>query len=352
MRALLLLAIVLVGAMTCLSDADQILIADSGIFVADKKSVFLKRALRSDDASETTSFNEEKAGILGSSKLTDLFIKLNAKKNVHPASIFQGLRVVKAGGKLDGNAEFIRWLWYVLEYRAKRGETAFTERELFSLLRQSKRTEEELVALSQSLRQVPGMKNIADEMQTYMILSSASSHRLMNEVWWRSRETPQQVFNILRLGDETLDDNPLFIQWLRYIKFYRAHQGSKPFSDLDALNFMVNARSGMMEFRFAALFQSIKYIPDLKEFAIRVQTHLYQRWTSDKITPNELKSQFGIPYPIDFSILSRTDPVYRTLVDYTMYFVEQKGGTALSKAVKKFFAEDNPNAALKAASKS
>ncbi|KAG4241787.1 hypothetical protein PC116_g10290 [Phytophthora cactorum] len=46
------------------------------------------------------------------------------------------------------------------------------------------------MTLFQSLRQVPGMKNVAVELHRFMVLSSASSHRVVNEAWLKSGESP------------------------------------------------------------------------------------------------------------------------------------------------------------------
>ncbi|KAG2789940.1 hypothetical protein PC116_g27638 [Phytophthora cactorum] len=131
--------------------------------------------------------------------------------------MFHSLRVVKAGGKLNRNPEFIQWLQYVMKYRAKRGEFRFKDDTILDLLRKTK-PEAELVTLFQSVRRVADMKIIADNLQVHMVLSSASSHRLVNDAWLKAGESPQQVYKILSLAGDSLDNNPLFIQWLRYIK--------------------------------------------------------------------------------------------------------------------------------------
>ncbi|KAG6951305.1 hypothetical protein JG687_00013709 [Phytophthora cactorum] len=241
------------------------------------------------------------------SKLDDLAYKLALKNDMNPTDLFLHLRVVKTDGELQGNPKFIRWLQYAMKYRAKRGgEFRFSDEEIFDLLTKTK-PEAELVVLFQSLRQVPGMKTLAENMQAYMVLSSASSHRLVNEAWLKSRETPQQVFKILRLQHKALDSNPLFIQWLRYIKLYRSLAGSESFSDAQTLNFLLNEKWFLFESTLGTLFQSLKAIPDLE--------------------------------------------TYGNLEAYTMQFAEHKGGRELLEKVKKMFADNDPNAALAAASK-
>ncbi|KUF89623.1 hypothetical protein AM587_10005895 [Phytophthora nicotianae] len=247
------------------------------------------------------------------------------------------------------------WLLYVNNYRAKRGgESWFSDNKLFDLLRKV-RSEEELVILFQSLRKYPAIKNLADEMQAYMILSSASSHKLVNEAWLKSRESPLHVFESMRLGDETLESfasSPLFIQWLRYIKVYKVVVESESFSDLETLKFLIKAKPFVIEAEFGTLFQSIKNIPDLESFAKNLQTHLYQKWMNDnKLSPKELASLLGIPYSIDFTRLPKSDPMYRNLEAYTVYVAERQGGKAMLTTVEKLFADNDVYAALAAVSK-
>ncbi|KAG6947637.1 hypothetical protein JG687_00015979 [Phytophthora cactorum] len=71
--------------------------------------------------------------------------------------MFHSLRVVKAGGKLNRNPEFIQWLQYVMKYRAKRGEFRFKDDTILDLLRKTK-PEAELVTLFQSIKDITDLK--------------------------------------------------------------------------------------------------------------------------------------------------------------------------------------------------
>ncbi|KAG6974746.1 hypothetical protein JG688_00002891 [Phytophthora aleatoria] len=144
-------------------------------------------------------------------------------------------------------------------------------------------------------------------MQPYMILSSASSHKLVNEAWLDSRETPQQVFKILRLKYQTLDSNPLFIQWLRYVKLYKAQPEGASFSDVQVLNILLKKKI-TSDTEIGTLFQSIKEIPDL-ELAKSLQTHLYRKWMVGSSSRPTLESLLGpIHSRIDFSKLPKVIP--------------------------------------------
>lgn len=180
-------------------------------------------------------------------------------------------------------------------------------------------------------------------MQASMILSSASSHRLINEAWLMSRETPGEVFKILRLGDNSisrLDNNPLFIQWLRYVTMYRAVHGGDPFANLEALFKRFSTVP-----QFGTLIQSLQNIPDLEKLALSLQTHLYRKWMIEiQLTPSEL---LGL---LETTRVARSDFKYRNLEAYTMYFAESRGGTPLLNKLKTLFTDGDPYAALSAAS--
>lgn len=299
-----------------------------------------KRFLRSYDAPKQDNIGhdtDERAGISGIAMIDDLAYKWALKNTRDPMDAFQRLHVVKTGGKLEGNKEFIRWLQYVNRYKATR-RVKFGEDELLSLLMKT-RAEEELVSLFQSLRQYPDITKMASDMQASMILSSASSHRLINEAWLMSRETPGEVFKILRLGDNSisrLENNPLFIQWLRYVTMYRAVHGRiwKHYLSVSRLYHNLNF-----------LIQSLQNFPDLEKLALSLQTHLYRKWMIEiQLTPSEL---LGL---LETTRVARSDPKYRNLEAYTMYFAESRGGTPLLNKLKTLFTDVDPYAALSAAS--
>ncbi|ETL26432.1 hypothetical protein L916_19900 [Phytophthora nicotianae] len=170
-----------------------------------------------------------------------------------PERAFERFVLVKRfSGEMENNKGLILWLQYANVYRTTRGELLLGNKKIYELLRQSN-SEEELATLFHSLRQVSGMENFADEMQIFMILSSASSRKLANEAWLKSQETPQEVYRILKLRDEGLDSSPLFLQWLRYIKLYKAHAEKdlppnlQPFSDLQALECLMKEKRSVLK---------------------------------------------------------------------------------------------------------
>ncbi|POM63149.1 RxLR effector family [Phytophthora palmivora] len=115
--------------------------------------------------------DQERVGFPSVSNAIDkLKYKALLKMNTDPEKIFNKLRFAEANVNLNNNPAFIQWLQYVLKYRAKNGNVGFSNAYLFFLLRDAK-SEAELVTLFQSLRQVPGMKDLADAMQRIMVFT-------------------------------------------------------------------------------------------------------------------------------------------------------------------------------------
>ncbi|POM64461.1 Secreted RxLR effector peptide protein [Phytophthora palmivora] len=181
--------------------------ADHTACSTSKTGAFLPRLLRAyhvssaNGAGSASRRNEERVTIPEASKTTKVFYKLLLKLDTPPKNLFNRLRLEDPGIKLGDNPVFLQWLQYVIKFQAKKGEDAFSNGQLYDLL-QNIKTESELVNFFHSLRRKPNMKNLADTMQRYMVLDSASSHKVMNNAWFNSRETPMEVWNILRLSDQ------------------------------------------------------------------------------------------------------------------------------------------------------
>ncbi|KAF4134330.1 RXLR phytopathogen effector protein WY-domain [Phytophthora infestans] len=179
---------------------------ETRLLIGAKSSIKSRRFLRPHDTPKQKNnigsdnkIEGERAGVPGMTKIEELVPKLALKLEIDPTKVFKNVHVVKSGAKLDGNRSFLVWFLYVKQYRIKRGGDFFYGDDvLLDLLRKTK-SEEELVRLFQSLRQNPAFKDIAEKMKIDMVLSSASSHRLVNAAWLNSRETPEEVFKILRL---------------------------------------------------------------------------------------------------------------------------------------------------------
>lgn len=115
----------------------------------------------------------------------------------------------------------------------------------------------------------------------------------MIDAWMKARVPPRDVFTILQLDDELLDQMPQVYQWLRYINAYRT-TGS--FSEEQTLGMLVGS---MNEAQLALMFQSVKEVPDLKTQATNLQNLIFQKMIKDKEPPHEfayyLTSPFGHP---------------------------------------------------------
>ncbi|KAF1781490.1 hypothetical protein JG687_00018583 [Phytophthora cactorum] len=298
-----------------------------------------RRFLRSyDTAAWDTVDSEEKAGASLLSKVDDLMQKIfksrspveevNMKAFLQfRGNLFGGLRLGNGAATLGDNPKFVKWFKLVMEYRAKYGEQAFSDLEIHFLLLKTN-SPEQLKTLLESLQKTPGLQKISKSMKN----------------WLKSPQSPENVFDDLRLATakmDGLDDNSVLIQWFRYIEVYKDITKKNVFSDVEILNFLRKAKPRQSEWELAARFQSLKEVPDLKSLAGNMQTNLYQKWFSSKVSPNLVSKWLGAPSSVSPTLL-KTDPSYQTWEAYTLYYAEQIGGTSVMENVKKYLASTDP----------
>ncbi|KAG6958827.1 hypothetical protein JG687_00009154 [Phytophthora cactorum] len=317
---LLVLFIFVAGTSTCYGAMDQTDLASSNLrFMrhAVAAAAASSRLLRS-TAAET---NEASTGDQGKEERAQL-------------------RRISAHGEigLQGDAyteKFLAWPRYMLQFRAKTGEDLFSNVKFLRLLREAK-PDEEVLELLQSLRRVNGMKTLVDEMQAHLIKIYPS---MMNEAWLKFRESPKEIHSFLHTNG--LQDTNL-IQWLRYIKMYRAKFGPSSFSVFQTYDLLLE------HFSFASLaelLQSIKEIPDLEKLAKSMQIQVFQELYKHT-SPNAFRRIWMGP-----SVLSKSDPMYDALEEYTLWYAAHRGGNDTLVRVKSLLAKDDIYAALDAAGK-
>ncbi|OWZ21443.1 RxLR effector protein [Phytophthora megakarya] len=259
------------------------------------------------------------------------------KTNQYPTYLFIVARLGETGVRLDDNGPaFIQWLHYVSKYRALKGdEFAFSDVKLLELL-EKKMSEAELTKLFVSLTKVPGLENLAQSM-IFKWSWSSHRHKLLNEAWLKSKESPANVFEILKLEQrvEVYDVN--FLEWMRYTKMYMK-ETERPFP---VANFLLSKTT---EQSAAMLFQKLKEIDDLKAFAEKLQIQLFDKWIRQyKLKPTKLEGMIDAP-------MIRGDPRFAMLEAYTIRFAELHDKTVMEK-MKALFANDDFVAALAAAEK-
>ncbi|KAE8883908.1 hypothetical protein PF002_g26758 [Phytophthora fragariae] len=241
----------------------------------------------------------------------------------NPEKVFTILRLGEAGAKLDDNPKFLQWLKYVEKY-SNLQYRSYSNNKVFDLLRKTN-SDEELVVLFQSLRRASGMEDVADSMQRILFLSSPSIHRLLNEAWLKSHETPVNVFNILRLGEPKAERNSMLLQWLKYTEMYRSTMGGDAFSTSKTYQFVLDAFPEKLPSQFAELFQLVKRTPDLKNLGGKMQNYLFKSLVDEKFTPETFRGQLGVPGVTPVFELRKDDSVYKALEDFTVFYtVERK----------------------------
>ncbi|OWZ08754.1 RxLR effector protein [Phytophthora megakarya] len=272
-----------------------------------------------------------------------------AKLKTNPKKAYKMLHLGKTIGKLDDNPTFLPWLQYINLYRNKWGDHTFPDDALLGLLKDT-RPEDEVVALLQWMKHVPGMKTRAESMQLYLFeyLSSSSTHKLMNEAWLQSRENPKNVFRVLNRAERV--ENRGIIQWFRYTELYRAEVKAS-YSEAQALRFLEDAKASMNGAQIGTLLQAIKEVPDLKNTAERMQSLLFRKFIRVYHTdPRDMASLFMLPWNSWGTILvmNKSDPAYKAWEAYTLQYAASWGGPTLKMQVGQFFAKENPEAALNA----
>ncbi|GMF46870.1 unnamed protein product [Phytophthora fragariaefolia] len=192
-------------------------------------------------------------------------------------------------------------------------------------------------------------------MQIYLFESSPHSRKLLNEPWLKSRESPENVFNMLHLSGARLNgdlkESSKLLQWFRYTELYRSSMGSHSFTDFEAYQFLRSVfQNGKID--LSLLFQSLKQTSGLEKLGDNMQTFLFQSWIrNDNFTPKYVKSQLALPWGTAIFELRKDDVMYRTLEEYTIFYAEKRGGHDAIRAVRTLFTEDKPNDALALAKK-
>ncbi|EGZ21131.1 hypothetical protein PHYSODRAFT_495596, partial [Phytophthora sojae] len=128
---------------------------------------------------------------------------------------------------------------------------------------------------------IPRLSKLAE-----MTLKQNRFHNLENWLWLRTQADPRKVFKFLLLGEAgvKLENNPKFIQWIKYVKLYQADQGVHRFTASDI--FYTLLASKRTEEEVAVLFASLKKIPGLKKLAEDLQKAQFDSWRIKGKIPN------------------------------------------------------------------
>ncbi|ETP25966.1 hypothetical protein F441_01227 [Phytophthora nicotianae CJ01A1] len=305
---------------------------------------------------------EERAGTSGFSHLADgIVAKMMKAAKMNPAKVFEQMRFGEASTKLSSNNNaFIEWLRYADNFMATKGTEQFSAHYLFNLFWKSGHSKEELIELFQSLSRVQGMKGLANTMQLHMFKASRDSRTLMNTMWLKALETPDEVFTTLRLADNALDDyyRPELIAWLQYSGDYNK-QLRKGFSAKETLNFLMRVPHEK-ETEFGLLFQrlakdkAIMNDAGMRVIVEKLQARLFKTWINANVTPDKLGVLIASPVTKNWErvfSLAVTDPKFVLLETYTLQYAANRGDDVLEN-VKKLFIKNKPVEALTSAMKS
>ncbi|EEY69939.1 secreted RxLR effector peptide protein, putative [Phytophthora infestans T30-4] len=193
-------------------------------------------------------------------------IKAWMKSRVHPQAIFDTLRLAKSTTKLNDDPNLLLWLKLVAAFRAKNGNQAFSDLDLYYLLLK-RSSGEELKILIESFRKTGALKELGKSMQK-SLSGSWVSKTLQHET------DPKIVYDTLRLQEAgtKLVDSPIFHQWLAYAQQYRAQKGNHWFGDDDMLDLF---RKTMPEKDVVTLLHLLRNVPGMKDHGDTMQRFLF-----------------------------------------------------------------------------
>ncbi|KAJ8554738.1 hypothetical protein ON010_g9745 [Phytophthora cinnamomi] len=153
---------------------------------------------------------------------------------------------------------------------------------------------------------VPGVSTLAG------LLSKAgpSAENLANKVWLRDRTNPKQVFNSLHLANAgvKLEDNPTVLQWLKYVKMYRAKKWGHGWHDGEVYVFLLKTTDSEAE--EAKLSQSLTENPKLATLGKNLQETQFGSWILKNKDPRSIPSMLGLR--------NADDPI---VDNYAAYFI-------------------------------
>ncbi|KAG6616854.1 Avirulence (Avh) protein [Phytophthora cinnamomi] len=153
-----------------------------------------------------------------------------------------------------------------------------------------------------------------DRMVDYVLMqwrhAGPSAENLANKVWLRDRTNPKQVFNSLHLANAgvKLEDNPTVLQWLKYVKMYRAKKWGHGWHDGEVYVFLLKTTDSEAE--EAKLSQSLTENPKLATLGKNLQETQFGSWILKNKDPRSIPSMLGLR--------NADDPI---VDNYAAYFI-------------------------------
>ncbi|GMF37251.1 unnamed protein product [Phytophthora lilii] len=136
---------------------------------------------------------------------------------------------------------------------------------------------------------------------------------LTNKAWLKAKVNPEVVYADLHLGHK-LEENPKFLQWLRYTVAYRAKMGGSIwFMNEEIYGLLAKTTS---EADIALLFQSLKQVPDLNALAKALQITQFKKWIADGARREDIVKLLGATHSLPTS-----DPKSEILDEFTLLLV-------------------------------
>lgn len=207
------------------------------------------------------------------------------KSRVHPQALFATLRPGKSTTKLDNDPDLLLWFKLVAAFRAKKGNKAFSDLDLYHLLLK-KNSAEELNILFESFLKTGGLKDLGKSMQK-SLSGSWMSKAIKHET------SPTIVYDTLRLREAgtKLGDSPIFHQWLSYVQKYRAQERNHWFGDREMLDLF---RKTMPEDDVVTLLHLLQNVPGMKNHGDAMQRLMFLSSKTSRKTMNDVWLKYDV----------------------------------------------------------
>lgn len=207
------------------------------------------------------------------------------KSRVHPQALFATLRPGKSTTKLDNDPDLLLWFKLVAAFRAKKGNKAFSDLDLYHLLLK-KNSAEELNILFESFLKTGGLKDLGKSMQK-SLSGSWMSKAIKHET------SPTIVYDTLRLREAgtKLGDSPIFHQWLSYVQKYRAQERNHWFGDREMLDLF---RKTMPEDDVVTLLHLLQNVPGMKNHGDAMQRLMFLSSKTSRKTMSDVWLKYDV----------------------------------------------------------
>ncbi|ETO62369.1 hypothetical protein F444_19711 [Phytophthora nicotianae P1976] len=192
---------------------------------------------------------------------------------VAPADIFKTLNLNKAGDKIFENPLFSAWINYADEFHLMHSDTQLAT--MPTLL--THYNDRKLSSMIMAAVEIPSTKTLAERVQSEL-----------QRTWLFRRDTPDDVFHLLKLRTNKLLENPLFPVWTKYVAYYNSMNFKTKYDLIATLTYYYGGDREFTKMLMAAVKE-----PNTNKLATELQDLQIARWISKKYSPAQVSTFLG-----------------------------------------------------------